>query len=231
MPYTQDSNNLPEYVKKRSPEVRKKWIAIFNAALKESGDEKVAFAVANKWLQKQVKEKQIVARSAESLTRVSFVIDDSSEFIKRTDDGDDYISFKLADVFEDKFGIKLPENLLQKWADYINGNPIVGDVDHKEYDYWLEQGLKDDEIMERIRNKKGIAKTLKAVVDKGRLWVKAIIDKRYKKVIRDAKGVSLEALLSKDDNGNIIDGQLLGFTFGVKHNPVIEGTEIYHGTA
>ena len=52
------------------------------------------------------------------------------------------------------------------------------------------------------------------------MWVRAIIDKRYKKIIEKANGVSLEAIVSRDANGNVTDGDLLGFTFAVNQRPV-----------
>jgi hypothetical protein len=226
MPYTSQSKDLPSYVKNRTSAIKKKWVAIFNRVYAEEG-EKMAFLVANKWLKRQVKEKKSVARTSQVRERVTFVIDDSTELIKRTEDGDDYVSFKLADVFKDKYGVQLNKNILQRWANSINnGLTVLGDVDHEYYDKLLESGYTDNEVKELIKNKPSIAKALKAVVDKGRLWVRAIIDKRYKNIVQKSRGVSMEAIVTRDDKGNVVDGDLLGFTFAVKHDPVIPGTGV-----
>lgn len=218
--------NLPTYIQNRSKPVQDKWTSIYTNVKKES-NETEALLVANTWLQNSVKEQALVARTDKHIERVTFVVDEK-QFIKRTEDGDDYISFKLADVFKDKFGVELPETVLQTWADKINTEPIVGDIDHEEYDKWLSQGLSDDEIKDRLRNKSGIAKTVKAVVDKGRLWVKAVVDKKYRHLLGKLKGVSLEALVMREDDGSVSDGELLGFTFGVRHTPQIDGSEIQY---
>lgn len=225
MPYTIKSQNLPSYVKKLPLAAKKKWISIFNSVYAKEG-EKQAFLVANTWLKKHIKKKQTVARTEHIRERVLFEIDTSSEFIKRTADGDEYISFKLADNIKDSLGLQLPEFVLRSWEKAINADPIVGDVDHEEYDKLLEAGYSDEQVREMLREKSGIAKSIKAVYEKGKLWVRAIIDKRYKNLIAKSKGVSMEAIVTKDADGNVIGGDILGFTFGIKHNPVVVGTEV-----
>jgi len=164
------------------------------------------------------------------MEKVTFILDTSKELITRTDSGDEYISFKLADNVEDELGVQLPEFVLKSWADEINANPIVGDIDHVEYNKLIALGYTEDQIQEVLQGKKGIAKTVKAVYDKGKLWVKALIDKRYRKTIEKSKGVSLEAIISRDSIGNITDGNLLGFTFAVENSPIIQGTEIHNAS-
>ena len=44
------------------------------------------------------------------------------------------------------------------------------------------------------------------------------VDKRYRKIINESKGVSAEAFV-KMDNNQAIDGELLGFSFNVKTTP------------
>jgi len=226
MPYTIKSTNLPSYIKKLSLVNKKKWISIFNSVYKKDG-EKQAFLVANTWLKKHVKKKQILARTKQIRERISFEVDTSSEFIKRTDDGDDYISFKLADNLKDDLGLQLPEFVLRSWEKAINENPIVGDIDHEEYDKLLQAGYSDEQVKEMLRNKSGIAKTIKAIYKKGKLWIRAIIDKRYRNLIAKSKGVSMEAIVTRDADGNVNGGDILGFTFGIKHTPVVHGTGVH----
>jgi hypothetical protein len=220
------SNELPAYVKKLSPENQSMWLAISTSvAAKES--EQVGFLVANKWLQSNLKKSELKARTEQVRDRIEFILDTSEELIKRTVDGEDYVSFKLADVYKDKFGVQLPEEVLQQWAEKINsGEVVLGDVDHEMYDQLLQAGYTNEQVKHMLKSKPSIAKAVKAIYDKGRLWVRAVIDKRYKNVIQKSKGVSMEAIITRDNNNNIVSGDLLGFTFGVKHTPVIQGTGV-----
>lgn len=219
-------NNLPEYVRNKSEPLQKKWKFIYESVFEENGSE-MALIVANKWLKGQIVEKKTIARTESQLESISFVVEDT-EFLSRTEDGEDYVSFKLADNAKDKFGVQLPDSILMAWADKINSGEIVlGDIDHKAFEELLKSGASDEVIKSMIKQKPSIAKAVRAVFEKGRLWVRAIIDKRYKKTIEKSKGVSLEAAVKRDLAGNVITGDLLGFTFGINQNPVIPGTEVY----
>ncbi len=203
---------LPSYVKSRSPETQKKWVGI----VQSSETPVKGVAVANTWLKSQV-----IIKPKTVVKSVSLQVNDKEGFIKRTETGEEYIEFVLTDNLPDSEGVQYPDYLLQKWADEINsGKSLVGDIDHQEYDKILAGGYTKDEILDLLGTKRGIATSLKAIYDKGKLWIRALIDKRYKKQIRErAKGVSLEALLTYDDNDNVVDGTLAGFTFAVEDNP------------
>jgi len=228
MPYTnKEDKSLPSYVRKLPDSLKAKWISIFNSTYESEGEE-VAFVVANTWLKRQLKEKRVAARTGHKMDIITFEIDETKELISRTENGEEYVSFKLADVFKDKFGVQLTKGVLQKWADAINsGATVLGDSDHEYYDKLINLGYSEDEIKSEISKKPSLAKAVQAVVEKGRLWVKALIDKRYKKQIKNSKGVSLEAIITRDSNDQVVDADLLGFTFGIKHDPVISGTEVY----
>lgn len=226
MPLTVTSPNLPTYVENKPKHIIKRWVEIFNEILDGQGEE-AAYIAANGWLMRELERMDKYHKRA----TLKFEVSDT-QFIKRTADGDDYVSFKLADTQRDSFGVELTEDVLKQWAEYINsGNPLVGDIDHEYYDQVLSGMLSDEETMEMIRNKKGIAKGVQAIYEKGKLWVKALIDKRYRKTLEKAKGVSLEALIQKDENNKITGAELMGFTFGVKHDPVISGTELHYNVA
>ena len=219
--YTISSNNLPSYVKKLSEVSKKKWVAIFNMVAEQKNEE-TALIVANKWLKRQITKEEVVANTKNTvkLERIVFTANDN-QLIKRTDGGDEYVEFILTDTGINSLGESYSEEILQQWADDINKGVFVGDVDHEEYDKILRVATTSEQAASLIKNtKRGIAKTLKAIYENGKLWVKAIIDKRYKKVIEKAKGVSLEAFVEKDANNKVISGDLLGFTFAVNDNPV-----------
>jgi len=218
MPYSGlNDKKLPSYIAKRSDDVRRKWVSIFNSVFKNSGEE-AAFIAANSWLKRQMKSIETTAKTHQVRNRIKFVID-SKKFIKKTMNGEEYISAILSDNLPDIEGLSIPEGVLQRWADDINKNLPVGDIDHAEYDRVLSSGMTDDQVKKYLSEKKGIAKAIKAVVQDGKLWIRALIDKRYKNLIEKAKGLSVEAIITRDSNGHVIDGDFLGFTFGINHTP------------
>jgi hypothetical protein len=206
--------NIPTYIATKSPEIRSKWTSVYSQ-LEPLGTEE-ALLGANLWLTNHIQEQAVIARTKVVRDRVKFVIDTSGpELIKRTADGEEYLDFRLSDTMEDSYGTKMPEHLLRRWADIINKELPVGDIDHEEFDRLLQAGLSDDQVKEALSKKPGIAKAVQAMVKDGVLWVRAFIDKRYKKVIEKVKGASIEAIVTKDDAGNILDGDFLGFSFAV----------------
>ena len=221
MPYDASSEDLPSYVKKAPQSIRVKWIAIFNKVYEDEGEE-MAFVVANQWLKRQIKTTKVEGKTENAyfIERIQLQLSDN-QLVKKADDGSEYIDFVLTDTGADSKGDRYPVGLIQKWIEQVNSDVFIGDIDHKEYDDIVSQATTVEQAAELIKSaKKGIAKTAKAVFDKGKMWVRAIIDKRYKKLIEKANGVSLEAIVTRDASGNIIDGDLLGFTFAVNQKPV-----------
>lgn len=220
MPYSgKDDSKLPKYVKSRPDATRSKWVAIFNAAFKKYGEEK-ALVLANTWLKKQVKAKKFIKRSS-----ISFEVVAGKKFLRRDRDGNEYVTLVMANTLPHKDGKRFSESTLKKWANEINANPTVGDVDHTLYDRLLNSGMDDDNIINVLKSKKGIAKTVRAVYEKGKLWVRAIVDKRYRTILNKSRGVSVEAVA--DLNGTSQDDwKFLGFTFNVKSNPAVYGAGV-----
>lgn len=223
MPYTLSSSNLPSYIKNKPDHIKMQWISIFNAIYKDKGEE-TAFMVANGWLKRHLKKKAtMIKRSI-----VRFDVDRTSpEFIKRDNSGEDYISFVLSDTQPHYDGKIFTESLLKKWVDSINsGQTITGDFDHEYYDRLQQSGISDEQVRVELKQKKGIAKSIKAFYENGKMWIKALIDKRYKKLVEKASnGVSAEALCTFDGN-EAVDGELLGFTFNLATQPAIQGAGV-----
>lgn len=230
MPYTGTRDaSLPSYVKKLSDESRNKWVSVFNHFYKTKGEER-AFIAANTWLKKHM-QKQLIARNTKVRSVIRFNVDTSKEFIKRTDSGEEYITAMLQDVYGDTDGIRWSADVLRRFAEQINsGANLVGDIDHEEYDRIMSAAMTDDEVMSMFKKKQGIAKSVEAIFQDGRLWIKALIDKRYKKLLMEkAKGLSLEAVVTKDDYGNVVEGDILGWSFMIDDkdsvaNPRTAGT-------
>jgi hypothetical protein len=217
MPYTKDSK-LPSYVASLSDELKAKWISIFNAAFDKYGETK-AFLIANTWLKKEMQpRKELIKRSVIVFTGVP----QRNSLIKRSSDGEDYVTLVLASTQPHLDNTRFSSDLLRKWAEQINSAPkMIGgaDFDHQLYDKYSESDMTDDQVRYALRMKPGIAKAVKAVFKDGQLWVRAMIDKRYKAIINKSRGVSAEAVISKWNGSDALDGDLLGFTFNVHTTP------------
>lgn len=212
---------IPSYIDSLPGTIKAKWLSIYRQLLKSKGSE-VSLLVANKWLQRQIKVSSIEGKTDKAyfIEKVSFSMSDS-QLIKKTEDGEEYVDFVLTDLGVDGKGDSYPKALIEKWTKQVNSETFVGDIDHEEYDDIVGKASTVEQAAELIKSaKRGIAKTVKAIFDKGKMFVRAVIDKRYKKTIEKARGVSLEAIVTRDVNGNIVDGDLLGFTFAVNQNPV-----------
>jgi len=214
--------SLPNYVSKLPKSIQIKWVIIFKH-VEGLEDKNMALIIANQWLQKSIMKSTVEGKTKNTyvIERITFDLG-GDQLIKKTAEGEDYVDFVLTDIKADSEGDVYPEDLVKKWVGQVNeGSNFVGDIDHAEYNEILSKAQNVEHAAELIKStKKGIAKTIKAFYDKGRMWVRAIIDKRYKKLIEKAKGVSLEAIVSRDANGDIVDGDLLGFTFAVNQRPV-----------
>jgi hypothetical protein len=207
---------IPLYVQNRSEPIRNKWTQIHNTISEQHGSATGTF-VANKWLQRELTSNTLSAKTINSpkLEILKFNVSNSG-FISKTEDGQEYMEYTLANTKIDKEGDIYPIELIQKWSDYINsGNVLVGDIDHEEYNKWIASGLPEDQIIENIKKKPGIAKAIQSFIENGALKIRTFIDKRYKKLVSAANGVSLEAIITRNGSGKIVDGNLLGFTFGI----------------
>jgi hypothetical protein len=205
---------IPKYV--RDSGHADGWSQVYSSLLPSRGDAYASLA-ANVWLRGEV-SKELIARSTRVRETIKFTINPEGEFVKRTDSGEEYITAVLQDVYGDKDGISWSEDVLKKFAQQINANPIIGDVDHEEYDRVLSAAMTDDQVRGMLKGKRGIAKTVEAVFQNGKLWIKALIDKRYRRTIERTKGLSLEAVVTRNGN-SIVDGDILGFTFAVNDDP------------
>jgi len=212
---------VPNYVEKLPASIKARWVALFESVAKKEGDA-IALIAANKWLKRQIKKTSVEGKTDKAffIEKISFDLSDT-QLIKNTDDGEEYVEFILTDDKMIKNGDIYPTALLKKWVSQVNSQTFVGDIDHEEYNSIVSNTETVEQAASIIKSaKRGIAKTVKAIFDKGKMWVKAMIDKRYSKLIKSAKGVSLEAIVTRDADGKIVDGDLLGFTFAVNREPV-----------
>lgn len=200
-------NQYPTYV---PPGLTQEWSNVYTTF----GGGAQGLYAANSWLTNRV-EVKTYQREA-----IAFKVDTEQGFLKRSDDGEEYVTLTLATDQPHSDGKRYTPELLKRWAELINSNSIIADVDHELYDSLLKTSRSDEEIKAILKNKPGIAKSVKAFFENGKLFVRAFIDKRYRKIVEKSKGVSAEAFVSYGPDGkSVIDGDLLGFTFNVLTTP------------
>ena len=215
---------IPSYISKLPNKQKAKWSAIYGHVKDSYGSEQ-AMVSANTWLNSQLKPIEVIARSENSREMISFKID-TTELIKRSEDGEEYVTAVLTTTDTHKDGERFTEDVLKSFADSINKEPLVSDVDHKLYDELLDSTVSTEGIMSMLKAKTGIAKTVKAIYEKGKLFVRLMIDKRYRNQIKNAKGMSVEAIINNRKDGAVSDASLLGLTFNINSNPAVPNTGI-----
>lgn len=211
--------STPEYV---PFDYRTQWSAIYTSAL-QNGNE-YATIVANKWLL----ETAPVAKPRTDIMTLAFEFP-QEQLLAQAEDGDLYMSAVLADNQPTLTGHTFPEEILQKFADDINQNTAIGDMDHEYFDRLIAKGLSDDQIVQALKSKPAIVRAVKAMVDKGKLWVRLFIDKRYKNLVQRAKGLSLEALSKTNPvTKRVNDAKFLGFTLNMNSTPANPRTTLVY---
>jgi len=175
---------------------------------------KVAWNVVNKNF--VVKEGMWVAKGmGRSLTTFTLQTKDNV-FIKKGSDGEYFLEGVLSDINVDRDGKKFDEETLQSFADQINSDGISGFISHSDFDKFCVENshLSEAEFISKARKtRKGIIKVVKAIYEKGKLWIKAIFDKRYIKQIKKFTKMSIEALIpNRFQKGNSYKG---GYVIGL----------------
>lgn len=217
-------NSLPELAKLPGAAVSL-FREVANRQLAKSETEAGAFKVA--WGVVKNRFEQVngewVARTASFSTTEYFTFNatPAEGFVTRTENGVELHNYVLADVWPDNFGTAPTEELLGEWASWINQAQPEADTDHDIYEQAMRTyGDNPEKVKSMVRSKRGIAKAVKAVVDKGRLLVSLAFDKRYANHIDRVKGLSIEAAVVKNGlTSQFEKGELLGFTLAVNAKP------------
>ncbi len=168
-----------------------------------------------------------------SLIQADLIPQDNGMIINAT--GDE-ITFEgiLADTsvfLQDAFITrKFSEEALKDLELQINTHgSSMPDVDHEHLNTLVNQfGDNYEMIMNAMPKQKGLIKSIKAVYKEGKLWIKGVLDSRYKKIMKNVKGMSIEALTEGlySDNKTIKSAKYLGFTFAINHTPKISGAQV-----
>lgn len=213
--------NKPSYVTKFPEAIQEQWTGLNNT---------LGIGAANKFLERiMVKTNEVaVAHYKEDTEIFTLSFAPREEQIVIHAEGDEeFIDFILTDAKSNRLGTSFDEDFLNELAEQINKNPMIGDFNHQEMTKYQKQGFGLQTIKDLMKGKSGVAKTVKALVENGKLFVRTIIDKRYRKRIKASKGVSIEGAFAKSASGKYSSGTVFGFSFvdGI-HNPVNKGAKL-----
>jgi cation transport regulator ChaB len=214
MPYDR-IEELPESIKNLPKKAQVMFLQAFNKVYDKYGEEtsfKIAWNVVKKNF-KRVDGKWIAKGMGVKL--YSFDLKINNSFVQKGDDGEYYLEGILSDTFVDREGNQFTEEALKDFANQINTHGISGFITHEDWNKFCVENshLDTDVFISKARNeRKGILKVIKAVYEAGKLWIKAVIDKRYVKRVKEFSKMSLEAYVPEDkqSNNKYFGGEILG---------------------
>jgi cation transport regulator len=230
MPY-KSNEDLPENIQKLPSKAQTMFRQTFNTSLTKY-DEETAFKVA--WSIVKSKFKKVggkwVAKGMGHGLFTFEMVNKSDSFIRKADDGEYYLEAVLSDTEPDLVGTRFTEATLKDYAEQINKFGIGGFLTHQDWDDFCMSNSHLDEqaFVARARTeRKGIFKKVKAIFHEGKLWIKALLDKRYINQAQKFNKVSIEALVPERfrTNGEFKGGYVLGVALANKAiNPRAEAT-------
>lgn len=217
MPYS-SIKELPKEVKVLPHKAQVMFMKAFNSSYGRTNYDAVAFKVAWSIVKKRFKKvngKWVAKGFLPDLYTFDLSMK-GEEFVIKAEDGEYYLEGVLADIYPDSQGYAFTEEALKSFEEQINSGQIIGGITHDEYKNLIMKysHLPTEEfIAKALSERKGILKTVKAIYEKGRLWIKALVDKRYLNHIKKFKKMSIEAFIPKElqENGNYLGGKVLGF--------------------
>jgi len=174
--------------------------------------------VKSRFRQKENGEWVARAGSFDSVTYYTFKAEKAEEFVSRTEDGHVLHNYVLSDIWPDLKGTAPEPQVLDEWAAWINDAQPEVDTDHQLFETLKKEHGGNVTLVERaMKFKKGVAKAVKAFVDKGKLIVSLLFDKRYNNHIDKFKGLSVEAAVRRDELTNKwkSGSKLFGFTLAM----------------
>jgi|ETNvirenome_6_85_1030632.scaffolds.fasta_scaffold02344_7 cation transport regulator len=202
MPY-KNVTELPESIKKLPMGAQKIFMSVFNTSMyKGDYGEDMAFKIAWAAVKKRFKKldnKWVAKGLGHSFYRFELNKTDKL-FIQKGNDGEYYLEGVLSDSNVDTMGYKFLPETLKSFANQINDRGIFGGITHEEWDglKLKYSHLSEDEFVKKaLSERKGVLKVIKAIYEKGKLWIKALVDKRYLNHVQKFKSMSIEALIPK----------------------------------
>ena len=226
--------NIPDSIKKILPDAGVKYFkAAYDSALARNHSDanafKIAWGVTRKKLRKD-SNGMLVANSQDFIPRQLFIfaMEPSNEIlITNSEDGDIIVDAVLADTTPRKSdGKRFSDEALQQIAEQINaGGSTLPDTEHLVLNDVVQKHVGSIEaIKAEIQRQKGLFTKIKAAVKEGKLWIRAWLDKRYRKIVDKYKFLSIEASAKEGPDGTLLDPKYLGFTF--THTPQLIGAAV-----
>jgi cation transport regulator ChaB len=225
---------LPEFIRKILPiEAQKYFLEIYKSAVK-GYDDQTAFMFA--WEATKLKMQKVgntyviniapQEKEIELPEVYQFPVEESETSIVMNSETEELIMEAiLADTKFNTDGKRFTEVELNQMADQINTyGSTLPDVDHEKLMSLVKKHGRDQvAIMNSLKNEKGIFKSIKAAVTNGKLWIQAVLDKRYKNHTDKFKALSIEAFADVEGD-RLTNPQYLGFTF--TNTPKLPGAQI-----
>jgi len=218
IPY-KTNNELPSTIRKLPYKAQSLYRSSFNSSYSRTKSDSIASKVAWTVVKKRFKkvDGNWIAKGL-SNDFYSFTMNTNSNemFISKAKDGEYYLEATLSDDKPDSDGKRFTSESLKDYADQINNYGIAGFITHADWDaFKMKYGhLSEQAFVAKARlERRGILKTVKAIYEKGKLWIKALIDKRYLNHVKKFNKVSIEALVPSRFQGNneYRGGHVLGF--------------------
>lgn len=223
-------NDLPKVMRESMPEdAQELFLRVFNAEKIQGFSDADSFEIA--WLIIKKKFRQVegiwVAESQNMPMVYTFQMDvEDPKIVMNSETEELVMDAILADNTPNTEGKYFTEEELQDMAVQINTwGSTLPDIDHEKLTSLLRKyGNNVDRIKSELTSEKGIFKSIKAMVNNGKLWIQSVLDKRYKNHVDKFKSLSIEALAESDTDGRLRKPTYLGFTF--TNNPKLAAADI-----
>jgi RNA recognition motif-containing protein len=194
------------------------FMEVYSSQL-DKNPEPIAFAVAWETLKtKLVKQDNGILALSEEFDNKFFTFELSeseTKVVMNSENEELVIEAILADNTYNTSNQFFAEEDLQDIANQINTyGSTLPDIDHEKLQSLVQKyGNNVDAIKMELQKEKGIFKKISAIVNEGKLWIQAALDKRYKNHTDKFKKLSIEAYGDKDSTGRIRNPVYMGFTF------------------
>jgi cation transport regulator ChaB len=212
---------IPVSISRLLPDEGKAFYAsVYNKSYSERGDEALAHEVAWTLTKARMRSENgtLVACSEDFIphTVFQFALEPAEEIlIKNHDNGDVELNAVLATTEPRKTdGASFTEEALVEMARQINEEgSTFPDVDHETLSRLQAKYQFDPEgLVAAVKREKGVFRSIKAAVKNGKLWIQALLDRRYHNYKDRFTHLSVEALAKK--NGRTLTSpRYLGLTF------------------
>jgi len=222
---------IPEHISSLPKPVQDYYKQVYVGSLNRTKDSNIAAKTA--WQSTKSKLKKVDGKWVAHGFDFNFYTFDldikEDTFVTHAEDGNYYIEGVLTDTLPNLEGTQFTESALMDFAKQINEGGIFGGISHSEYKELIMKysHLPTKEFYKKaLTERKGVLRVIKAIYEKGKLWIKALIDKRYIKQIQKYKSMSIEAHIPSNmkSEGKLMGGKILGLA--LDNNPINPRTTV-----